>query len=160
MRYSAGMAPGGRRSPYRSRVAAPWATRTSCIHFNGKRWSRVSTPQPGGTAAGDSNELVDSYCVSASRCFAAGLVEGRTQNPKNQVLSWDGGKWSVVSVPEPAGTTPGDTGMPGLYGIHCVSASSCWAVGATHLGNNPFLNQVLRLRGGKWSRVTARAARQ
>ena len=122
------------------------------LHWNGKKWSNVVTPQPGGTAAKDLNALVDAYCVSASRCFAAGFSASKAGDPKNQVLSWNGKKWSADSVPQPAGTTPQDQGRPGLYGIRCVSASDCWAVGTTHLGTNPFLNQVLRLRGDHWSR--------
>ena len=121
------------------------------LNWNGKRWSKTLTPQPGGSAAGDFNELADAYCVSASRCFAAGLAASKTGDPKNEVLKWDGKRWSAASVPQPAGTTPMDPGMPGLYGIGCVSASDCWAVGATHLGSNPFLNQILHLKGKKWS---------
>ena len=122
------------------------------LHWNGKKWSKVVTPQPGGTAPKDLNALFAAYCVSASRCFAAGFSASKAGDPENQVLTWNGKKWSAASVPQPAGTTSQDPGRPGLYGIGCVSATNCWAVGTTHLGSNPFLNEVLRLRGGKWSR--------
>jgi hypothetical protein len=122
------------------------------LHWNGKKWSKAVTPEPGGTARKDFNGLLDVSCVSASKCFAAGFTASTAGDPMNQVLSWNGKKWSAASVPQPAGTTPQDTGRPGLYGIACVSASACWAVGTSHIGSNPFVNQVLRLRGTHWSR--------
>jgi hypothetical protein len=122
------------------------------FHWNGKKWLKVPTPQPAGSAAGDQNELVDPYCVSASKCFAAGLTASKTGKPKNEVLTWDGKQWTPASVPQPAGTTPQDLGMPGLYGVRCVSATDCWAVGASHIGTNPILNEVLHLSGKTWSR--------
>jgi hypothetical protein len=128
------------------------------LHWNGKKWSKFVTPQPAGTGAKDLNALLYDSCVSTSRCFAAGFTEATKKNiardPKNQVLSWNGKKWSEASVPQPASNTPQDSGAPGLYGIGCISASDCWAVGTTHLGSksSPFLNQILRLRANKWSR--------
>lgn len=122
------------------------------LHFNGKKWSSVPTPQPAGDARGDANELIDPACISATDCWAAGLTATKTGDPNNQVLHWNGKKWSNVSVPQPAGTTPQDPQMPGLYGIHCVSAVDCWAVGASHLGAKPSLNEIMHWNGKKWTR--------
>ncbi|HZO80003.1 MAG TPA: hypothetical protein VFB39_18355 [Solirubrobacteraceae bacterium] len=128
------------------------AALNQALHWNGKKWSQAVTPEPAGTAKKDFNGLLDVSCVSVSKCFAAGFTGTATGDPMNQVLRWNGKRWSAASVPQPAGTTPQDVGRPGLYGISCVSASDCWAVGTTHLGSNPFLNQVLRLHGNHWSR--------
>jgi len=122
------------------------------LHWNGKRWSEVSTPQPGGSARGDGNELADPVCVSASDCWAAGVAESKTGHPKNVVLHWNGKKWAEASVPQPAGTVPQDPSMPGLYAIDCVSAVDCWAVGASHLGAAASLNQVVHWNGKRWRR--------
>lgn len=40
-----------------------------------------------------------------------------------------------------------------LYGVTCLSASRCWAVGAYATGAGAILNQALRWNGSKWSRV-------
>ena len=42
------------------------------LHWNGKSWSRVATPTPGGTLNGDFNELFDVVCTSPGSCWADG----------------------------------------------------------------------------------------
>lgn len=62
------------------------------LHGTGGVWTNASTPEPGGTSAGDANVLYGGYCVSASNCWAVryfGTVPGGTFN---EALHWNGNK--------------------------------------------------------------------
>ena len=54
------------------------------MHWNGKKWSLVPTPPPGGTLSGDQNELYDVVCPSASSCWAGG--EYGTGAPSDETI--------------------------------------------------------------------------
>ena len=61
------------------------------MHWNGKKWSHVPTPQPAGTTGGY-NVLSGVSCPSASDCRAVGWIY-KTSN-SNEALHWTGKKWS------------------------------------------------------------------
>ena len=126
------------------------------LRWNGRTWSEVSTPVPGGSVAGGINELFDVTCLSAASCWAVGEYgqfgeAGETL--LNEILHWNGRKWSLVKIPDPGGTAPGDVNV--LQGVRCSSATSCLAVGTygTLSGTPTFLNQSLFWNGRKWSLV-------
>ncbi len=121
------------------------------LHWNGRRWSRVLVPNPGGTTGGFS-ALRRVSCVSPASCWAVGDF-GKPHGPGlNQVLHWDGRRWSLVPTPDPGGTATFSSS--GLIGIRCTSPASCWAVGDYIRGRGaPTLNQVLRWNGRRWSLV-------
>jgi hypothetical protein len=129
------------------------------LHWNGKKWFKVTTPNPAGTHPNDVNELASVRCASPDNCWAAGSegVNGMTVATSvllNDVLHWNGRKWSTQTVPDPAGSTMGSYNT--LHGLACSSASNCWAVGEYRPASAPStdLNQSLHWNGRKWSRVT------
>jgi len=119
------------------------------LHWNGKKWSAVPTPTPGGTLSGDLNELYDVTCAAAASCWAVGEF-GTSSTLANQALHWNGKRWSVVRAPDPAGTRAGDTNV--LGGVRCTSISRCLAVGFYQSAGSATikLNEAMRWNGKKW----------
>lgn len=117
------------------------------LHWNGAHWTQVSTPEPGGTGATDSNELTAVTCGSTSSCSAVGYyVSGSSSPPLNEVLHWNGHTWVSGPVIDPGGT---DTGaLNQLNGVACPATTSCWAVGSAESSAGPALNQALRWTAG------------
>ena len=93
--------------------------------WNGSKWSIVPSPVPKGTS---DVRIVAISCSSASDCFAVGGYSATTATPffslKPLVEHWNGTRWSIVTVPSPAGSLDAT-----LNGVSCVSATSCFAVG-------------------------------
>jgi hypothetical protein len=122
------------------------------VHWNGRAWSRVSVPDPAVTTT-TLNALYHVSCAAPASCWAVGARSSSLGFEHNQVLHWNGRKWSLASVPDPGG--PASTGDSDLFGVSCVARTSCWAVGTTsRSGAAPQLNQVLHWNGRTWSRVS------
>ncbi len=141
----------GSTSPPDSRVL------NLALHWNGHTWSQVSTPNPGGPGKNIAHGLAAVRCTSKSDCWAAGIDGnlGVGGVLRNQMLHWNGRKWSAASVPNPAGTSPGHDNV--INSLACTSANSCWAVGfygPTSPGVQE-LNQILHWNGRKWHKVGA-----
>ena len=119
------------------------------LHFNGKKWSPVNTPDPGGTDPGDHSALLGLTCVSASDCWAVGYWENSQGADVNQALRFNGKKWSRVRTRDPASNSMGDYNE--LYGVACTKASDCWAVGHAEARDGASLNEALHWNGKKWS---------
>ncbi|HZO80004.1 MAG TPA: hypothetical protein VFB39_18360 [Solirubrobacteraceae bacterium] len=134
------------------------------LHWNGKKWKLISTPNPGGTRNGRQHLLSGVSCVTRSDCWAVGaiapsaLVAGTSRavppgRPTfNQVLHWNGKRWSSVAIHDPAGKT--GFVINGLQGVTCVRATDCWAVGLYRPSGSRFLNQAQRFNGRKWKVVS------
>ena len=122
------------------------------LHWNGRSWNRVPTPNPGGGSDGDESGLAAVRCLTASNCWAVGHTY-HNDIEKNQVLHWNGKKWSVVRTPNPGGSKPGLLSQ--LFDVTCVSSANCWAVG--DFGNpspsGKLFNEVLHWNGKRWSQV-------
>ena len=123
------------------------------LRYNGKRWSQVTVPEPAGSADDEYNVLYGNACVSASDCWAVGNYQVGTGPEFNEVLHFNGKKWSRVKAPEPGGTGAGDTDY--LDDVACASAKDCWAVGSYEQSGGPYLNETLRWNGKKWSSATS-----
>jgi hypothetical protein len=99
------------------------APETLVESWNGTAWSVVPSPDPG---SGDNN-LYGVSCASATACTAVGVsiqkVTGGGRTSKTLVESWNGTAWSVVPSPNPG------SGDNNLFGVSCVSATDCTAVG-------------------------------
>jgi hypothetical protein len=127
------------------------------LHWNGKKWTAVRTPNPGGKGNGSISELEDSTCVTAADCWAVGDFGSGTQGPTekriNQVLHWNGKKWTRLVVANPGGTRLGHVNT--LFSVRCFSAADCIAVGdyGTTSGSGILRNQALHWNGKKWSLV-------
>lgn len=123
------------------------------LHWNGSKWSMVPTPMPGGNVSGDLNELFDVVCPATTDCWAAGQY-GSNGGTLNQVLHWNGTKWSKVTAPNPGGTGSSDINV--LDSVRCTASSNCWTVGEAGTFGTSFLvfNEALHWNGTNWSQVT------
>jgi hypothetical protein len=118
--------------------------------WDGTAWTIVPSPN---SSALDSDILFGVACASGSDCWAAGAY--RTQSPLSGSLHyqtlmehWDGTLWSIVS--SPSATTANDNA---LYGVACVSASECWAVGTDYA--SPYQTLIESWNGNAWSIVSS-----
>jgi hypothetical protein len=120
------------------------------LHWNGKAWSLVHTPNPAGTGLGDGQDVQVIRCTSTRNCFAVGTFGNLVKDiMQNEVLHWNGSKWSKMSVINPGGTG-GDGNVSELFGLGCTTASNCWAVGTFGLVGTLFQNEALQWNGRKW----------
>jgi hypothetical protein len=85
--------------------------------WNGLRWSLL--PFPGLPPGAGQGGLGAVSCISGRACMAVGFTEGLFAE------RWDGGSWSVESMPLPTGAT-----NDYLAGLSCRSATFCIAVGS------------------------------
>lgn len=161
-----GMPSPGRRSNFLESVSCTsatdcWAVGTvgmgsrtelnEALHWNGRRWSTVPTPDPDGTARGDANELHAVACAAPVSCWAVGEVLEGFAVPTSEVLHWDGRAWSQVSTP-----TLGHFSL--LFGARCRSVSDCWAVGFEGTPGRTG-DEALHWDGHTWSLVPAPSPR-
>lgn len=129
------------------------ATLNEALRWNGKEWSLLATPDPGGTASlRHENHLNGVACLSASDCFAAGYYTDTAGKRLNEVLRWNGTQWSLSATPDPSGTT-GHGVDNELNGISCDSAGDCFAVGQYVNGKGATVNEALAWNGTSWSLI-------
>ena len=118
--------------------------------WDGTSWAIVSSPN---TSATQTNFLYGVTCVSASDCWAVGA---NVSSGVHQTLieRWDGTSWAIVTSPNTSATEHNY-----LYGVTCVSASDCWAVGYynSEINNSNIARQTLieRWDGTSWAIVTS-----
>ena len=100
-------------------------------HWNGRTWSVVPTPNPGGAF------LEHVACPLVNDCWAVGAGHSTPTSQPPLIEHWNGYRWSVVAT-----STGGRSNS--LAGVTCLSASTCWAVGS---------DVVLHLVAGAWRAV-------
>jgi len=125
--------------------------RTLAESWNGSRWSVA----PSANRGSGGNALFGASCALAAACMAvgaSGLASGGASGlsgseQRTLIESWDGTRWSVLPSP-----SPGSTGSA-LFGVSCVSADLCAAVGAA--GNSGDIERPLAESwdGTRWSVV-------
>jgi hypothetical protein len=119
------------------------------LHWNGRKWFKVSVVNPDGTGPGASNALAGINCSSPTDCWAVGNSGGGSAEPEiNQALHWNGTHWSKAAAPNPGGTATGDTSA--LVSVRCTNAVNCWAVGFERTGSGTDFGQTLHWNGTKW----------
>lgn len=138
---------------YGHQGATSTVTLNQALHWNGTRWTRVTTPNPAGSGQNDDNVISGVSCAIAKDCWAVGTYSVLEGQPAkfNEILHWTGAKWTKVQAPNPGGTLSLDVNS--LQGLACPSATTCFAVGtygSTKVGGAK-LNQLLRWDGKKWS---------
>lgn len=67
--------------------------RNEALHWNGKKWTQLATPDPGGEGATAGNRLEAVACASANDCWAVGGIR-KTKGFADQMLHWNGKRWS------------------------------------------------------------------
>ena len=107
---------------------------TMIEQWNGSSWSLVPAPDTGQAF----DQLNGVQCLAADDCWAVGNAGPTQQNPnflpifpgaagdQGLIEHWDGSSWSLI----PSVAEPSPNGGY-LNGITCVSATDCWASGAT-----------------------------
>jgi hypothetical protein len=116
------------------------------LHWNGKKWSRVTSPDPGAGL----DELTGVSAVSASNVWAVGYAcpTAGCGTFTTLIVHWNGRKWSTVTSPDPSA----ESNL--LYGVTAVSATDIWAAGSEMPDGSAQSNSmVLHWNGRKWSRV-------
>jgi hypothetical protein len=102
------------------------ADRTLILHWNGTAWTKVASPNPGGSA--NHNILTSVAAVSGSNAWAVGFYNNGTTN-RTLILNWNGSAWTQVASPNPS-----PFGGNGLSGVDAFSAHNIWAVGSYGAG--------------------------
>ncbi len=94
--------------------------KTLVEHWNGTRWSIMTSPNPAAKQA----FLSSVSCPSTTSCDAVGYYyAGRAT--RTLVEHWNGASWSITATPNPSGAAHAE-----LNGVSCHSPSSCFAVGS------------------------------
>lgn len=106
--------------------------RTVTIHWNGKAWKRVPSPNPTSATTANFNDTLAAVAgTSARNVWAVGqyhLDANGTRGSRSLVLHWDGGRWKQVHTPDPL--TPGHASY--LSSVTAPSATGVWAVGTVN----------------------------
>jgi hypothetical protein len=89
-------------------------------HWNGSAWGILAAATPHNA---NGVGLTGVACPATKSCFAVGSYS--TSTTTNSLTEhWNGSSWSVVSSPNPGGST-----AVSLRGVSCPSTHSCFAVG-------------------------------
>lgn len=121
------------------------ANRTLTEHWNGRSWTVVASPSPGGSGG--------SYleAVAAASRSSAWAVGGYKKGSVGLALieHWNGRSWKQVPSPNPGG-------QHGTYlnAVSVVSASNAWAVGAYDDGL-AWQTLIEHWNGRSWRRVAS-----
>jgi hypothetical protein len=137
----AGVAAASQRSAWAVGYAGSGVRKVLMLHWNGARWSRVTSPKvltgPGSLSA--------VTVVSARNAWAVGST-GSDLHPRSLILHWNGRAWNTVAKPSVANSE--------LSAV-TANARGGWAVGYHSTG--PSVPQtsplIYRLTGTHWSRV-------
>jgi hypothetical protein len=121
---------------------------TLVLHWNGTRWSKVASPNPGGTgpASYDGNYLSGVSARSPTDAWAVGYYTPYASE-KTLVLHWNGLKWSQVASPNFGGQYPADF----LESVTADSATDAWAVGEYINSTNAYETLALHWDGKIWT---------
>jgi len=113
-------------------------------HWNGAKWSIISSPNPSSTL----NILAGSTAVSSSDVWAVGEYVDSANVAQPLIEHWDGVTWSVIASP-PTGTTYGAY----LYSVKAISSTNVWAVGGSYIGPANGQTLIEHWNGATWSIV-------
>jgi hypothetical protein len=113
---------------------------TLILHWNGAKWTRVASPNPGGYAF-----LNSVAAASAGNAWAA----GGDSETHGDLLHWNGTKWTVVPGPAIAGP-----GTDGYTGVAVTSPRLAWAVGSA-ISSHITRSVIIRWSGKTWQQVSA-----
>ena len=124
------------------------AYRTLILHWNGRTWRQVTSPNPTTSTSG-SDFLTGVGAVSRSSAWAVGSYDvGRVR--RTLALHWNGRTWKQVHSPNPGGTANDSS----LSAVAVASASSVWAAGSYNNGHE-YLTLIEHWNGKAWKRVAS-----
>jgi hypothetical protein len=111
-------------------------------HWNGRSWTRVPSPHPGGVSW-----LTAVAVISARNAWAVGVYENQAGgNDKAFTVHWNGRTWQRVPVPVTS------TGV--LSGVAATGWNNVWAVGLSEKAVRQVM--ILHWNGRVWQRAAYR----
>jgi hypothetical protein len=116
---------------------------TLILHWDGKAWRHVPSPNRGGSA--QQNILHSVAAASRTSAWAAGTY-GLTE--QTLIEHWNGTAWKLVKSPNPGGPLSENF----LAGVTAISSSNAWAVGGYFDGTR-FSTLALHWNGTAWKQV-------
>lgn len=145
-----------------SYIDSAGTTLTLAERWNGRSWAIERTPNPAATLVATLNGVA---CTGPKTCMAVGSFNNGHANgmanatPLTLAEEWNGRSWRVLTTPDPTPAgEPTHAKNRVLYGISCISATDCTAVGtfqenlgvgaSTHDG--PIDTLVDRWNGKSW----------
>ena len=116
-------------------------------HWDGTSWSRVASPNPGGSAK--PSQLSRLVATSSTNAWAVGGFSDGTAD-QTLIEHWNGTSWSQVASPNPGGRTHENF----LDDVSATSSTNAWAVGSFFDGT---AGQTLieHWNGTSWSQVAS-----
>jgi len=123
------------------------AERTLVVHWDGKTWKQVPSPNAG--TAGANNGLSAVAATSASNAWAVGSYAVSSHELRTLTLHWNGRTWTKVP------SLNAGSGGNVLYGVAATSGSDAWAVGYRSLGPAPNRIILQHWNGKSWAMVTS-----
>ena len=114
--------------------------KTLILHWDGKRWQRVASPNPG--KPGSSDELRAVAVTSAANAWAAGVTESASGQETALILRLKNRRWVRATIPNLGADSV-------LDAVGASSATSAWATG--RVGSSHLL--ALRWNGKTWQHV-------
>jgi hypothetical protein len=117
---------------------------TLIMHYNGSKWTVVSSPSPSSARDVD---LLSVVAVAPNDIWAVGIWHSLdpTDRYKTLILHYDGSTWRIVVSPNPG------QGNNYLLGVAALSSTSAIAVGgAWSYDNKSVKTTVLRWDGKTW----------
>ncbi|MCA1727652.1 MAG: hypothetical protein LC722_08405, partial [Actinobacteria bacterium] len=93
--------------------------KTLAVRWNGTRWVRVATPNPG---TDNYNELEGVSATSPTDVWAVGYFYANGEAPQPLALHWDGTKWTHVPAPS-------KNGISAFTDVVAIAPNDAWAVG-------------------------------
>jgi hypothetical protein len=114
--------------------------------WNGKTWSETKWTG----AKGDTLTFtIGVSCTSAANCMAVGAA-GTSKSGAAAALSWNGKKWTALTVPGPAKGDSSD-----FEGVSCPKAGDCVAIGQAGKTNTTNTSQLAGSWNGKSWKLAA-----
>ncbi|WP_433888039.1 hypothetical protein [Streptomyces sp. CA-111067] len=111
-------------------------------HWNGRAWSSVATPEPGGDAL-----LLDAAADGRGTVWAVGTVYDAQGAGRPLTERWDGRSWRIVPAPHTAGR--GES----LESVAVLAPDDVWAVGVSSTPDGTPRPLALHWNGRTWSAV-------
>ncbi len=132
------------------------ASKTLVLHWDGKAWTQVPSPNPGAY----NNELTGLAAVSGDDVWVSGtyLASDPNQGPVESsgqarlpgqvestpfIFHWDSQAWAEVAIP---------SGMNYVSKLAAASKDSAWALGG-YFGEGSSKTQMLYWDGARWAKV-------
>jgi hypothetical protein len=110
----------------------PKGTYPLTVHWDGKRWTAVPCPSPGGTAK-PARSTLEAVAIDAPHdAWAVGHWSPIEHLAPTYLLivHWNGVTWSIVPAPRSRGFT-------GLTAVAAISPTAAWAIGYGTVGGRP-----------------------